>query len=107
VPVIHVFHVDAAGDSVEGIVRTALYRHVPLDAAATTSGFSGGTGLQIDWEGAESGKDRDGVRPSGPLPIILAGAFGPGNVAGVMHDVWPWDVDACGTQEGQVRISTK
>jgi len=61
-----------------------------------TSGLSGSTGVQIDWEVTrkvvESGIVGDGVQPSGPLPSILTRRLGPGNgnVAGVVHDVRAW-----------------
>jgi len=95
VSVIYMFHIDTAGDGVEGIARPGLCRHVLLDAATATSGLSYGRDLQIDWGVArkivESGKVGDSVQPtrSGPLSIILTRGFGPGNVAGVVHDVRP------------------
>ncbi|KAI0053251.1 IGPS-domain-containing protein [Auriscalpium vulgare] len=98
VPVIRVFHVDAAGGGLEGLTRPGLHAHVLLDAAAAVGGLSGGTGRTVDWERVAKVVDA-GEAGGQRMPVILAGGLTPENVAEAVRVVRPWAVDVSGGVE--------
>ncbi|KZV64319.1 N-anthranilate isomerase [Peniophora sp. CONT] len=101
VPVVRAFHVDANGGGLEGLTRPGFYKHVLLDAAATTGGLSGGSGKSIDWTIARQIVERgegSGVQGES-MPVILAGGLTPENVGEAVEVVCPWAVDVSGGVE--------
>ncbi len=58
-------------------------------AAQPVTGFVGITGRTCDWEVARQ------LAETSPLPVVLAGGIGPGNVEAGIREVRPAGVDSC------------
>ncbi|KAI9061693.1 N-anthranilate isomerase [Trametes sanguinea] len=101
VPVVRVFHVDAAGNGLAGITRPGAHQFVLLDAVpqGSANGLSGGTGSRIDLDLAKSVVEKGEVGAGETMPIIFAGGLTPNNVKEVVATVRPWAVDVSGGVE--------
>ncbi|OSD04119.1 N-anthranilate isomerase [Trametes coccinea BRFM310] len=101
VPVVRVFHVDAAGNGLAGITRPGAHQFVLLDAVpqGSANGLSGGTGSRIDLDLAKSVVEKGEVGAGEKMPIIFAGGLTPNNVKEVVATVRPWAVDVSGGVE--------
>jgi anthranilate synthase/indole-3-glycerol phosphate synthase/phosphoribosylanthranilate isomerase len=101
VPVIKVFHVDAATTSspaeTAALVQAASrpgYHAVSLLDTKVGTGLSGGAGKTFDWEAVSELLDRRHALSGLPrLPVILAGGLNAGNVRAAVDGARPWCVD--------------